>query len=164
MNAMKNKNSPNPTRSIKLKNYRQPDRYGQWLGYKITQMDRKNKRAVVELKLRDDHLSLAGRIHGGVISGFFDFACGAAVFSTLGENDFCSTVELKVNYFKPLCSGDHLICRARVMFRGKKLCVIHALLHIKTKRKPVAMATATFNVGQVPVGLMSQHPIPKPLS
>lgn len=146
MSAMKNKNRTNPTRSITHTNYRETDRYGQWLGYKITKIDRKNKSATLELKLRDEHLSLAGRIHGGVISGFFDFACGAAVFATLGQNDFCSTVELKVNYFKPLNSGDHLECRSKVMFRGKRLCVIHALLTRKGSRQLVAMATATFNV------------------
>jgi acyl-coenzyme A thioesterase PaaI-like protein len=81
-----------------------------------------------------------------VISGFFDFACGAAVFSTMAPEDFCSTVELKVNYFSPLDKGDKLTCRSQVMFRGRKLCVVHALLYRNKEKKPVAMATATFNV------------------
>lgn len=129
-----------------LKNYRLPDKYGTWLGYQPVRWDRKKAEAVLELKLRDDHLSPAGRIHGGVISGFFDFACGAAVFSTMGPEDFCSTVELKVNYFFPLDSGDHLICRSKVIFRGKRLCVVNALLYRRRQKNPVAMATATFNI------------------
>lgn len=129
-----------------LKNYSLPDKYGVWLGYKPVRLDRKRHEAVLELKLRDDHLSPAGRIHGGVISGFFDFACGAAVFSTMEPEDFCSTVELKVNYFYPLDAGDHLICRSKPVFRGRRLCVVHALLYRKSQKKPVAMATATFNI------------------
>ncbi|HEX5036365.1 MAG TPA: PaaI family thioesterase [bacterium] len=129
-----------------LKNYKLPDKYGQWLGYKPVNLNRKTHEAVLALKLRDDHLSPAGRIHGGVISGFFDFACGAAVFSTMEPEDFCSTVELKVNYFAPLNSGDALTCRSKVMFRGKRLCVVHALLYRKGQKKPVAMSTATFNI------------------
>ncbi|HSA60270.1 MAG TPA: PaaI family thioesterase [bacterium] len=129
-----------------LKNYSLPDKYGVWLGYKPVRVSRKKGEAVLELKLRDDHLSPAGRIHGGVISGFFDFACGAAVFSTMEPEDFCSTVELKVNYFSPLNSGDTLVCRSQVVFRGRRLCVVHALLYRKGQKNPVAMATATFNI------------------
>ncbi len=135
-----------PTRSLNLSNYRLPDKYGAWLGYKILKMDPVKREAKLGLTLRDDHLSPAGRIHGGVISGFFDFACGAAVFCTMGPHDFCSTVEIKVNYFRPLDSGDHLICDARAIFRGQRLCVVHALLYRKGEKRPVAMATGTFNI------------------
>lgn len=129
-----------------LKNYRLPDKYGEWLGYRVRKIDRKRREALVELDLREDHLSPAGRIHGGVISGFFDFACGGAVFATLGPEDYCSTVELKVNYFRPLNAGDKLLCRSRAVFRGKRLCVVHAYLYRRGQKEPVAMATATFNV------------------
>lgn len=131
---------------IGLKNYQLPDKYGSWLGYKAIKLDFKKQEAILGLTLREDHLSPAGRIHGGVISGFFDFACGAAVFLTMGPEDFCSTVELKVNYFSPLDAGDRLQCHSRVVFRGKKLCVVHALLYRNREKKPVAMATATFNI------------------
>lgn len=137
---------PESNKLRNLTNYRLPDKYGEWLGYSIRKIDRKKHEAHVILALREDHLSPAGRIHGGVISGFFDFACGAAVFATLGPDDFCSTVELKVNYFCPLSVGDTLRCQARAVFRGKRLCVVHAFLYRKGQVSPVAMATATFNV------------------
>lgn len=131
---------------VKLKNYALPDKYGEWLGYKVLAIDHAGKAAETELLLREDHLSPAGKVHGGVISGFFDFACGAAVFATMGEDDFCSTVELKVNYFKPLSVGDRLLGRSKAVFRGKKLCVVHAFLYRNSEADPVAMATATFNI------------------
>lgn len=129
-----------------LKNYKLPDKYGNWLGYRVLKVHPGKTMTDLELTLKEKHLSPAGRIHGGVISGFFDFACGAAVFSTMDPEDFCSTVELKVNYFYPLDAGDHLLCRAEVVFRGKRLCVVHALLYRNKEKKPVAMATATFNL------------------
>lgn len=135
--------------STKLNNYQSPDKYGEWLGYKVDKVDRKKHEAKVSLTLRDDHLSPAGKVHGGVVSGFFDFACGAAVFSTMAPNDFCSTVELKVNYFRPLMSGDQLTAHTKAVFRGKRLCVVHGYLHRTGEDNPVAMATATFNI--VPV-------------
>jgi acyl-CoA thioesterase len=136
---------PDPSR-FGLENYQAPDRFGEWLGYKVTRVSREKHVAEVTLRVREDHLSPAGRVHGGVISAFFDFACGAAVFSTLGPKDFCSTVELKVNYLRPIDLGDELKALARVIFRGKRLCVLHAYLYRNGGREPVAMASATFNV------------------
>lgn len=129
-----------------LENYSYPDLFGNWLGYKVISTDRKKFIAKTQLKLRDEHLSPAGKIHGGVVSAFVDFSCGAAVFTTLGKKDFCSTVELKVNYFKPLLSGDHLVAKSQVVFRGKRLSVVHCMVTRSQDRLLVAMATATFNV------------------
>lgn len=129
-----------------LENYRHPDQFGQWLGYRAIRVDRKNHEAELALEIREDHLSPANRVHGGVISAFFDFACGAAVFSTLAPHDFCSTVELKVNYFRPLVVGDRLRAHTRVAFRGKKLCVVHGFIYREGEKDAVSMATATFNV------------------
>lgn len=130
----------------RFRNYRFPDKYGQWLGYKIDKQNRKKLEAQVSLKLRDDHLSPAGKIHGGVVSGFFDFAGGAAVFLTMGPEDFCSTVELTVNYFRPLNSGDVITTRVSVAFRGKRLCVVRGMIHRKGEKEPVAMGSATYNI------------------
>ena len=78
---------------------------------------------------------------------FFDFACGAAVFSTLSEADYCSTVELKVNYFYPLHLHDKLVAKTQVVFRGKKLCVVLGHLYRNgDESKAVAMVTSTFNI------------------
>jgi acyl-CoA thioesterase len=129
-----------------LEHYQHPDKFGKWLGYKVRRVDRKNWVVISELKIREDHLSPAGRVHGGVVSALFDFSCGAAVFSTMEPKDYASTVELKVNYFRPLEIGDRLKCEARVVFRGKRLCVIYSTLHRRGEKGMIAMATATFNI------------------
>jgi uncharacterized protein (TIGR00369 family) len=129
-----------------FQNYQHPDKFGNWLGYKLLHLDNKTHRAEVELQIREDHLSPANRVHGGVISSFFDYAFGAAVFSTLGPRDYCSTVELKVNYLRPIELDDHLIAKADVIFRGKRLCVLHGYVYRNQEKEPVAMATATFNI------------------
>jgi len=131
-------------RRLLPKHYQHHDKYGDWLGYKIKKIDKKRLEAKVELKIRKDHLSISGRVHGGVVSGFFDSACGMAVFTCMGPEDFCSTVELKVNYFHPIHYGDILLCHSKVVFRGKRLCVVHGLLYRQQEKQPLAMATATF--------------------
>jgi len=127
-------------------NYQYPDQFGKWLGYQVHSIHPQDRTAEVRLLIREDHLSPARRVHGGVVSSFFDYAFGATVFSLMGPKDFCSTVELKVNYLKPIELGDLLIARTEVVFKGKRLCVLRALAFRNDEREPVAMATATFNV------------------
>lgn len=134
------------TRKFNLENYTHPDLFGRMLGYRLIRASTKNQTAVAALEIREEHLSPAGRVHGGVISALFDYTGGAAVFTTLGPRDFCSTVELKVNYFRPVELGDCLNARAQVMFRGNRLCVVHGTLHKKGSKEPVAMMTGTFNI------------------
>jgi uncharacterized protein (TIGR00369 family) len=130
-----------------LRNYQHPDKFGEWLGYQVVRADQGKHAAETLLEIREDHLSPAGKVHGGVISAFCDFACGAAVFTTLEPNDFCSTVELKVNYFYPINVSDKIVAKTEVVFRGKKLCVVHGKLYRQSDMsKPVAMVTGTFNI------------------
>jgi acyl-CoA thioesterase len=157
------------TQNLGLRNYQHPDKFGEWLGYQVASIDTQAHTAQVELEIREDHLSPAGKVHGGVVSAFFDFACGAAVFSTLEPNDFCSTVELKVNYFHPLHLGDRLIAKTEVVFRGKKLCVVHGRLFLgrpDPKRGgpsgALAMVTATFNVVTPKPASQGTEPNPHP--
>lgn len=132
--------------ALGLVNYRHPDGFGKMMGYKRISINPKKGMARSQLKILRKHLSVAGRVHGGVVSAFFDHACGAALFGVLGPKDFGSTVELKVNYFKPLELGDVLLAETKVIFQGKRLCVIHGFMFRRGDKKPVAMATATFNI------------------
>lgn len=132
---------------MELENYKHRDKFGEWLGYKVVHVDQVAHTAEVELAIREDHLSPSGRVHGGVISSFFDFSFGAAVFSTLGAKDYCSTVELKVNYLLPIDLNDRLIAKTSVIFRGKRLCVLQGMIYKVNQTGPVALGTATFNIG-----------------
>ena len=129
-----------------MTHFNYPDKFGEWMGYAISSFKKEELKAETCLKIRKDHLSSAGKVHGGVISGFFDFACGAAVFTTLDKGDFCSTVELKVNYLMPIDLGDELVGKTEVVFRGRKICVVHGFIYKNKETQPTAMATATFNV------------------
>ncbi len=135
-----------PTDIQYFENYQHPDNFGAFIGYKVVGFDRVAREARIRLTAREDHLSPAARMHGGVISALLDYTCGIAVCTTLNKDDLCSTVELKVNYFRPVMLGEELEAVARVAFRGKKLCALTAFLHKLGVEEPVAMATATFNV------------------
>lgn len=123
-----------------------PDRYGDWLGYDVKDVDFDEYAVTTTLVVRDDHLSPSGALHGGVISGFLDFSCGCAAFATLNKGELCSTVELNVKYFKPLKEGDKVYAKAKVINRGKTLCSVLGHMYVEGREKPVALATGTFNI------------------
>ncbi|MDH3688139.1 MAG: PaaI family thioesterase [Gammaproteobacteria bacterium] len=129
-----------------LVNYPHSDEFGKWLGYQVACVDRDSCSFEATLAIRKDHLSPAGRVHGGVVSAFLDYACGAAVFTTMKPNDFTSTVELKVNYLHPIELGDKLLAKTNVVFRGNRLCVTQGFLYRNEETEPVAMVTGTYYV------------------
>ena len=130
----------------RMTHYQHPDVFGDWVGYELTKVDWKKHEVETRLEIRRDHLSAAARVHGGVIAAFFDASLGAAVFTTMEPTDLTSTVELKVNYLRPLELGDILKIRAKVVFRGKRLAVTRADLFRNSDKSPVAIASATFYV------------------
>jgi uncharacterized protein (TIGR00369 family) len=129
-----------------LRAYKYPDRFGELIGYEVLSVDRKTHRGRLRLTVREDHLSPAKRVHGGVISACFDVALGLASFSTMDPWDVCSTVELKVNYLKPIHLGDELRFESNVDFRGKRLCVAHAYVYKNGEKDPTGMASGTYYV------------------
>lgn len=133
-------------KKFNMDNFDHPDKFGEWMGYYIDDFDKEKAKATTGLTIREDHLSPAGKVHGGVISGFLDFSCGAAVFTILDKGDVCSTVELKVNYLRPIEMGDKIIGETNVIFRGKKICVVHGFVFVNGSKEPSAMVTGTFNV------------------
>ena len=120
-----------------LKNYQYPDKFGKMLGYRVTVADKRKFRAETVLRRsRGSPFTRPSVLHGGVVSAFFDYSMGAAVFTTLNPLDFCSTVELKVNYLKPILLGDFLPSKTEVMFRGKRLCVVRGLIYRNNEKGP----------------------------
>ena len=60
-------------KKFNMDHFQHPDKFGEWMGYRIERFDKEEKKAITGLTIREDHLSPAGKVHGGVISGFFDF-------------------------------------------------------------------------------------------
>ena len=57
------------------------------------------------LDLEQKHMSRANRVHGGVLFTLLDSALGRSIVNSLPEGRGCATVEIKVNYFRPIQSG-----------------------------------------------------------
>jgi len=86
--------------------------------------------------------NIIGSVHGGVTASMADTAAGFAISRELGGRQAITTVEFKINYFRPITSGT-LSARARVLRTGKTVCVAAVDL-TDSGRRAVATALVTY--------------------
>jgi len=77
-------------------------------------------RAVVTLAAGRQHANPMGTMHGGILCDIADAAMGLAFASTLGPEESFTTVELKVNFFRPVWEAQ-LKAEGKVVRRGKSI-------------------------------------------
>jgi len=74
-------------------------------------------RAVVTLAAGPQHANPMGTLHGGVLCDIADAAMGMAFASTLAAGESFTTVELKINFFRPVWEAQ-LRAEGKVVRRG----------------------------------------------
>lgn len=74
--------------------------------------------SVFELDAGEQHANPMGTLHGGILCDVADAAMGMAYASTLDEGESFTTLELKINFFKPVWEAT-LRFEARVVKRGR---------------------------------------------
>jgi len=75
---------------------------------------------VVEFEAGPQHANSMGTLHGGVFCDVADAAMGTAWASGLVDGETCTTIELKINFFRPFRTGK-LTAEARVLRRGRSI-------------------------------------------
>lgn len=76
----------------------------------------------LECAIRDDLVNSAGALHGGVTAALADAAVGVAIHRHRGDHRPITTVEMKINYFRPVTEG-RVSARSRLLRVGSTLCV-----------------------------------------
>jgi len=97
---------------------------------------------VIELDLEQRHMSRAARAHGGVLFTLLDTALGRAVIEELPPGRGCATVELKINYFRPVQSG-RIRASGRCVQKTRSLAYAEGDI-VNDEGKLLARATGTF--------------------
>jgi len=82
-------------------------------------------------------------VHGGVIYSLADSGMGAALYHLLSDGELCATIEIKINYFAPVFSGD-LICKSRLLNRGKTVANLESEIWLDDR--VVARANGNFAI------------------
>ena len=77
-------------------------------------------RATVTLAAGPQHANPMGTLHGGILCDIADAAMGMAFASTLGPGESFTTVELKINFFRPVWDA-RLKAEGKVVRRGRNL-------------------------------------------
>lgn len=118
--------------------------FGELIGLDFTELRKGFALCTLEVdaKLFNPHKVL----HGGVIYSMADTGMGAALYSLLEKDESCATIELKINYFKPVKSGT-LICTTEVVHKGKKIAVLES--EVKNGKDIVAIAIGTYSIFKI---------------
>ena len=98
-------------------------------------------RAVVELEAEPRHANPMGTVHGGILCDVADAAMGMAYASTLDEGETFTTLELKINFLKPVWTGK-LVATGRVVEGGRTVGLVECDV-VDAKDRLVARATST---------------------
>lgn len=77
-------------------------------------------RAVVTLAAGPQHANPMGTLHGGILCDIADAAMGMAFASTLAPEESFTTVELKINFFRPVWEA-LLKAQGKVVQRGNSV-------------------------------------------
>jgi uncharacterized protein (TIGR00369 family) len=95
-----------------------PPPIGRLIGFAATVIEPGH--AVFEMEVDERHHSPMGTLHGGIYCDLADAAMGYAYAAILGEGEAFTTVELKINFFRPVRKGK-LTAEARVVRAGNNL-------------------------------------------
>src|SRR5258706_1529481 len=77
-------------------------------------------RATVTLAAGPQHANPMGTLHGGILCDIADAAMGMAFASTLAPDESFTTIELKINFFRPVWEA-RLRAEGRVVRRGSSI-------------------------------------------
>src|SRR5579863_7988601 len=98
-------------------------------------------RATVVLAAGPQHANPMGTLHGGVLCDIADAAMGMAFASTLAPNETFTTVELKINFFRPVRQAQ-LKAEAIVVRRGHTIGYVECTITDEENRL-IAKAAST---------------------
>src|SRR5882672_446212 len=97
--------------------------------------------AVIEFQATEAHANPMGTLHGGVLCDIADAAMGLAYAANLGEGESFTTLELKINFLKPIWKA-RLRAVARVIKQGRTIGLVDCDV-TDDKGSLVARATST---------------------
>jgi uncharacterized protein (TIGR00369 family) len=111
----------------------------QLLGAKLTAIE--PGRARIELAADERLANPLGTLHGGVLCDIADAAMGMAYLATLEEGETFTTIELKINFLRPVWRA-MLVAEGTVVHRGRTVGMTECSITDERGRL-VAKATST---------------------
>ncbi len=123
-----------------------PNPFGDAMGLRVTavsQGPRGEGRSRVKLAVSEALYNPHRLVHGGAVFAMADNGMGAALYSRLEKGESCSTIEIKINFMRPVSEGE-LVCDTTVVHKGKTIAVLESTVF--NGDKLVARAQGTFAI------------------
>lgn len=112
---------------------------GQLIGFDLVSVEPGS--AAIEFQATESHRNPMGTLHGGILCDIADAAMGMAYASNLNEDESFTTLELKINFLKPVWNA-RLIATGRVVKQGRTVGMVECDV-TDEKGNLVARATST---------------------
>lgn len=109
------------------------------IGFTLTSIE--PGQAVIDFQATKRHANPMGTLHGGVLCDIADAAMGTAYASTLEEGETYTTLELKINFLKPVWNAK-LRAVGRVVKQGRTVGLVECDV-TDERQSLVARATST---------------------
>jgi uncharacterized protein (TIGR00369 family) len=112
------------------------------LGMDIVELD--EGRAVFAAEPSEYHYNPIGVVHGGLAATLIDSATGCAVQSTLEPGVLYTSLEVKVNFARPITRDTgRVLCEGTIVHRGRTVATAEARVVAEATGKLLAHGTAT---------------------
>jgi uncharacterized protein (TIGR00369 family) len=116
-----------------------PAPIGKLLGLKLS--NAAEGQATIEFEATGRYANPMGTLHGGVLCDIADAAMGAAYRSTLGEGESFTTLELKINFLRPVWNAT-LRAQAKIVRAGRVVGLVECDI-VDERGRMVARASST---------------------
>lgn len=116
-----------------------PAPIAQLVGFRLLEV--KPGEAVFSIDTEERHANPMGTLHGGVLCDVADAAMGCAYGASLDDGESFTTLELKINFLKPVWT-ERLTATGRVVQKGRTVGLAECTV-VNSKGERVAYATST---------------------
>jgi uncharacterized protein (TIGR00369 family) len=114
------------------------------VGYQITEVE--TGRAMFEIQTGEYLYNPFSTVHGGVLSTLLDTSMTAAVLSTLPIGKSCSTLEMKINFVRPVTEkSGRISCRAEIIHSGRRIATASGKI-VDDEERLVAHGIGTWTI------------------
>jgi uncharacterized protein (TIGR00369 family) len=120
--------------------------FNKLLGMRVSRTHRDG--VTIECKIVAHLLNKARVLHGGVSAALADAAVGIALHRHLGDHRPITTVEMKINYFRPVKKG-RVFARSRLLRVGSTLCIGRVDI-ADAQSRAIGTALVTYMILSVP--------------
>ena len=126
----------------KLKEFLQEIPFNAHVGLRLVRLHKDG--VTLACQLRPELMNGSGVLHGGVRATLADVAVGMALARHLGRPRAATTVELKINYLRPVARSK-ITARSHLVKVGARLCCGRVEI-FDGERRPVAAALVTYMI------------------